>query len=50
MKYTCYKGYYIVMAFMIYTHIYYCEGIEISELMINKTCGIDQVTINNHTI
>ena len=38
------------MAFMIYTYSYYCEGIKISELMINKTCGIDQVTINNHTI
>jgi len=38
------------MVFMIYTYIYYCEGIEISELMINKTCGIDLVTINNHTI
>lgn len=38
------------MAFMIYTYIYYYEGTEISELTINKTCRIDQVTINNHTI
>lgn len=38
------------MAFKIYTHIYYCEDIEISELMVNKTRGIDQVTTNNHNL